>query len=77
MWSLGNRPEESELLWNIVAYGLGLFNLGTMGMILWAVPEFSPTVLFSGIGSLATFAATSFVQGQLFQIVVRILYFMQ
>lgn len=70
IWSLGNKPDESELLWNVVAYGLGVFNLGTIGMVLWTTPQFSATVLLSGAGSLLTFLVTSFVQGQVFQIIV-------
>lgn len=52
VWSLGNKPDESELLWNVVAYSLGLYNIGTIAMVLWVAPQFSFTVLISGIGEM-------------------------
>lgn len=53
VWSLGNRPEESELLWNCVAYGLGIFTLGTEGVMMWSIPGYSPQLLYTAIGTRA------------------------
>lgn len=70
VWSLGNKPDESELLWNVVAYSLGIFALGVFSMVLWAAPQFSFTVLMSGMGSILVFVVTSIIQNRFVQILI-------
>ena len=41
-----------------------------IGMVIWATPKFSLTVLLSGIGTLSTFLVTALVQGQTLQILM-------
>jgi hypothetical protein len=64
LWSLGNKPDESEGVWAAVTYALSVISIGAMALVIWQAPAFSVTVLLSGLGAMGTFVVMALLHGK-------------
>ena len=64
VWSLGNKPDESEGLWTGVTYCLSFISIGAIALVIWQAPAFSVTVLLSGLGAIGVFAIMALLHGK-------------
>lgn len=64
VWSLGNKPDESEGIWAGVTYTLSIIGICAIALVIWQTPSFSIVVLLSGLGAMASFAIMALLHGK-------------
>jgi hypothetical protein len=74
-YSLGNRPDESEALWGACSHILGVISSASIALVLARCSTFSPALLLTGVGALASFVTASALQGQFFVVVKSVLHY--
>lgn len=75
VYSLGNKPEESESVWAVCVHLLGAFNAMSIGLLFWLISDFWCTwTLWTGLlGALTAIFICSILQRRFGNVVASFL----
>jgi hypothetical protein len=78
VYSLGNRPEESETVWSVCVHLLGAFNTASIAITLWLIRDFSSNwaIWTGGMGAVGAILLCALLQRRFGNVLVSVLQYM-
>jgi len=78
VYSLGNRPEESETVWSVCVHLLGAFSTASVAITLWLIRDFSSNwaIWTGGMGAVGAIFLCALLQRRFGNVLVSVLQYM-